>query len=170
MGPSLARVAYAGIEILPGSAAGDQVEQAAVDLLEGKPVLLVRDSSETDASGRLLRYVFSAEHFVNYELVRQGLAAASPDSIDRACAIYLLEAEQQAHAEGLGGWKVTPIPTSTFIPFVAIDPDTTCDCLQRPECSQFQTHEEAQSCYNACNDYNSRLDDDRDGLACEELP
>ena len=139
-------------------------------MLEGQPVLLVRDVTDTDAAGRWVRYVFSSQRFVNYELVRQGFAAAQPASTDRACAIYLLEAQQKARAEGLGGWQVTPIPTSTFLPFVEIQPTSVCDCFSRPECGNFKTRAEAQACYNACNDYNSRLDTDRDGLACEELP
>jgi hypothetical protein len=169
-GQSTVTVVYAGIELLPSQAGDHPVQRAAAAMLEGQPVLLVRDVTDTDTAGRWVRYVFSTRHFVNYELVRQGFAAAQPASDDRACAIYLLEAQQQARAEGLGGWKVTPIPTSTFLPFVEIEPTSVCDCFSRPECSDFKTRAEAQACYNACNDYNSRLDTDRDGLACEELP
>ena len=170
MGSSTVKVTYAGIEMLPANPGDYPAQRAAQAMLEGRPVLLVRDATDVDAKGRLVRYVFSAEDFVNSELVRQGLAAARPQSDDRACAIYLLEAEQQARSAGLGGWKITPIPTNTFIPFVEIETSSACDCFRRPECSEFRTHEEAQACYNACNDYNSRLDSDRDGLACEELP
>lgn len=170
MGQSMVKVAYAGIEMLPANAGDFPAQRAAQAMLEGKPVLLIRDATDTDPKGRLVRYVFSTEHFVNMELVRQGLAAARPQSEDRACAIYLMEAEQQARTAGLGGWKVTPMPTNTFIPFVEIEPTSVCDCFHRPECSEFSTHQEAQVCYNACNDYNSRLDPDRDGLACEALP
>ncbi len=166
---STVKVVYAGIEIMP-SVTDHSVKQAASAMLEGQPVLLVRDTSDTDAAGRLLRYVFTPGYFINYELIRQGLAAAQPDSADHTCAIYFLEAEQQARSNGLGGWKVTPVPTNTFMPFVEVTPAAACDCSVRYECSDFKTHEEAQACYNACNDYSSKLDDDRDGLACEDLP
>jgi hypothetical protein len=67
-------------------------------------------------------------------------------------------------------WRPTPVPTHTFVPFVTVNPNAACDCSIRYECSDFQTHTAAQTCFNACNDYNSRLDEDHDGLACENLP
>jgi hypothetical protein len=69
-------------------------------------------------------------------------------------------------------WQPTRVPTATFVPTVGFDPamQAPCDCMARPVCTDFSSHDEAQACYNACNDYNSRLDDDRDGLACEWLP
>ncbi len=46
-------------------------------LVEGQTVTLVRDVSETDRYGRLLRYVYAGPVFVNAELVAQGYAEAS---------------------------------------------------------------------------------------------
>ena len=45
-------------------------------LVEGKRVGLVKDQSEVDRFGRLLRYVFAGDILVNAELVREGLAEA----------------------------------------------------------------------------------------------
>jgi micrococcal nuclease len=46
------------------------------NLVGGKMVTLVRDRSNTDRFGRLLRYVYVGSTFVNRELVRQGFAEA----------------------------------------------------------------------------------------------
>jgi endonuclease YncB( thermonuclease family) len=43
-------------------------------LVEGRTVTLVKDVSETDRFGRLLRYIYVGDVFVNAELVRQGWA------------------------------------------------------------------------------------------------
>ncbi|RPJ52477.1 MAG: hypothetical protein EHM21_00015 [Chloroflexi bacterium] len=163
------RIGYAGIEVTPESG---QVAQKANELLNGQPVILVKDISEQDSAGRLLRYVFAGGRFINFELVRQGLAVAQVNSPDQSCAVFLQQAQQQARAERLGLWNPTPAPTKTFVPFVTLDPSaqSECDCSKRYECSDFRTHDEAQTCLNACNDYSSKLDDDRDGIACENLP
>ena len=52
-------------------------------LVEGETIRLEKDVSETDKYGRLLRYVYVDDIFVNAELVRQGLAwakAYEPDT------------------------------------------------------------------------------------------
>lgn len=171
-GETTLRVSYAGIDVPAKGTAADAAVQKARDLLEGRQVLLVKDTSEQDAAGRLVRYVFSGETLVNAELVRQGLASVQPGSPDQSCVAVFQQAEQQARAQRLGIWKPTPVPTATFIPFVTLDPshDAPCDCLARPTCEEFSTHAKAQACYNACNDYNSKLDDNRDGIACPDLP
>jgi hypothetical protein len=149
----------------------DQTIQKARELITGQDILLVKDRSEQDDSGRLVRYVFAGGQFVNYELVRQGLANAVLDSPDLACAVLLRQAEQQARGDELGMWSPLPVPTATFMPFVTLDPQqAACDCSKRYQCSDFNSRAAAQVCYNACNDYHSRLDLDRDGLACEGLP
>ena len=45
-------------------------------LVEGKRVGLIKDESEADRFGRLLRYVLAGDILVNAELVREGLAEA----------------------------------------------------------------------------------------------
>ena len=84
----------------------------------------------------------------------------------------LVQAEMAARgvrqASGLPG----AYPRETLLPFVTLSPQNglACDCSIRYECSDFDTRQQAQDCYNACNDYHSRLDLDRNGIACEELP
>ena len=47
---------------------------------------MYRDKSETDKYGRLLRYVFAGDTFVNYELVNSGVAEAMTIAPDTSCA------------------------------------------------------------------------------------
>lgn len=74
-------------------------------LVAGETVQLFRDTSETDRFDRLLRYVFIDDLFVNYELVRRGLAHAREYPPDTACSEILAEAERLAREEGLGIWS-----------------------------------------------------------------
>ncbi len=71
----------------------EQATQFNRDLVEGRYVLLIKDVSERDKYGRLLRYVFTGTHFVNYELVRQGVAEAREYPPDTACQPYFQQAE-----------------------------------------------------------------------------
>lgn len=63
-----------------------------------------RDVSETDPHGRLLRYVYVDNVFVNAELVREGLARAKAYPPDTIYQDYLEELEQQARLAGKGMW------------------------------------------------------------------
>ncbi len=56
-------------------------------------MLLIKDVSERDKFDRLLRYVFTEDYFVNYELVEEGVADAKEYSPDTACHAYLSQAE-----------------------------------------------------------------------------
>jgi len=71
-------------------------------LVSGQTVGLVRDRTNTDRFGRLLRYVYVGETFVNKELVRVGYAEAvlyEPD--DRHWQTFV-DLERAAAAAGLG--------------------------------------------------------------------
>jgi len=52
----------------------DEATNALKDLVEGKKVRLEKDKVDRDVYGRLLRYVFVDNTFVNAELLRQGYA------------------------------------------------------------------------------------------------
>src|SRR5687768_16481045 len=53
-----------------------EAADANVALVENQTVTLVRDTSNTDQFGRLLRYVYIGDQFVNAILVTQGYAEA----------------------------------------------------------------------------------------------
>jgi len=80
------------------------------ELIEGKVVRLEKDVSGTDDFGRLLRYVYVDDIFVNAELVRQGLAWAEPYEPDTKYQDYLEELEAEARQAGRGLWAPTLSP------------------------------------------------------------
>ena len=102
------RVRYIGIdtpEVHPEvEAFGLEAWQANRELVEGKIVHLERDVCEVDKYGRLLRYVYVGDIFVNAELVRQGLAYAQFYPPDTKHQDYLEKLEQEAKQAGRGIW------------------------------------------------------------------
>ena len=75
-------------------------------LVEGKNIRLERDITETDKYGRLLRYVFVDDTFVNAELVRQGLAVSKAYPPDTKYQSYLEEMETEARRNIRGIWAI----------------------------------------------------------------
>ena len=69
-------------------------------LVEGQRVWLMRDTSDEDPFGRLLRYVLAGDILVNAELAREGLAEAKqyePDVRFASCFEALVQEAQQAN-------------------------------------------------------------------------
>lgn len=83
---------------------GAEAWQANRKLVEGKEVRLERDVSETDKYGRLLRYVYVNDIFINAELVRLGFARAKAYPPDTEHQGYLEEMEAEAREAGRGMW------------------------------------------------------------------
>ncbi len=81
-------------------------------LVGGKTVRLEKDVSETDKYGRLLRYVYVDDIFVNAELVRQGLAWAKAYPPDTKYQDQLGKLERQARQAGKRIWH-TPTTSSS---------------------------------------------------------
>lgn len=75
------------------------------DLVEGKEVRLEKDISETDRYGRLLRYVYIGDLFVNDYLIRQGYAYVSSYPPDVKFAQQFKEAEKEARENNRGLWN-----------------------------------------------------------------
>ena len=161
----LVTVVYAGVE----APAAAQTFNAS--MVEGQTAVLVRDTLDADDQGRLLRYVMIGDHFINVELIQQGYAQTATTTAP-ACAAVFEQAEAQARNQRLGLWAPTVVPTLTFFPTVGLSApaQSACDCSIRWTCSNFNTQAQAQACFNACNDYNSRLDQDHNGTACDALP
>jgi endonuclease YncB( thermonuclease family) len=153
------------------------------ELVYGKTVTLVKDVSETDQFGRLLRYVIADGLFVNYELVAQGYANTASYPPDIACIPTFQAVEQQASAFKLGLWGmpptqiiILPLPTAPSGGSGSSGANAPCNCSGPDlDCKDFKTHAAAQACYDHCValGYGNifRLDgNDNDGLACENLP
>lgn len=168
---------------------GLEASEANRQLVEGQTVYLEKDVSETDRYGRLLRYVFLVDAlFVNAELLRLGYAQVSTYPPDVRYQDLFLAMQQEARAAGAGLWGPTPTflpttavpvpPTPTMVP--AAQPTqppsiTVCDCSGNIyNCPDFDTHAEAQECYEYCVSTGHgdvhHLDGDNNGKACESLP
>jgi micrococcal nuclease len=74
-------------------------------LVEGKQVRLESDISDKDKYGRLLRYIFVDDVFVNAEMVRQGCAWASAYPPDIKYQVYLEAMEKEARQLKRGFWR-----------------------------------------------------------------
>jgi len=109
------RVRYIGIDAPErGQAFYAEAASANRRLVEGRPLRLARDASETDRYGRLLRYVFAGEVFVNRALVEGGYAQVMTVPPDVSCAEAFLMAEREARSAGRGLWGLpAPAPTPT---------------------------------------------------------
>lgn len=77
------------------------------ELVEGKIVILEKDISDTDMYGRLLRYVYVNDLFVNLEMVKLGYAEAYEYPPDVKYSNLFEESENEAKAKGLGVWKMS---------------------------------------------------------------
>ena len=105
-------------------------------LVADQTVTLVKDVSETDRFGRLLRYVYLADGtFVNAELVRSGYALAATYPPDVANAGLFAQLQNEAEANTVGLWaaaaaeEVAVVPTATTIraatPTTVLQPTST---------------------------------------------
>ncbi|MEM5790717.1 MAG: thermonuclease family protein [Candidatus Aenigmatarchaeota archaeon] len=74
------------------------------ELIENKNVFLEVDATNSDSSGRLLRYVFVGNTFVNLEMVKQGFASVYIFSPNEKYSSQLLEAEEYARRNKFGIW------------------------------------------------------------------
>lgn len=127
-------VRYIGIAVPEAGAAGATAATSYnSQLLMGKPVTLIRDVSETDAGGRLLRYVLVENVFVNYVLVSHGLAVAKSDSLDTACDQVFVDAQKQAKVNQMGLWlpTITPVP---YVPPIVVPTPTAANLSNGGNC------------------------------------
>ncbi len=76
------------------------------DMVLGKEVLLEGDISNWDKYGRLLRYVWIDDVFVNEQLVREGFAEEKAYEPDTRYQPLFENAEQYAKANNLGIWGI----------------------------------------------------------------
>ncbi|HID86744.1 MAG TPA: hypothetical protein EYP55_05115 [Anaerolineae bacterium] len=97
---------------------GPEAYQKNRELVENRVVALERDVVETDRYGRLLRYVYVNECFVNAELVRLGCARAMPIEPNQRYQELFAALEEEARQAGRGLWTacVTPTPSPTPTP------------------------------------------------------
>ncbi|MGB9738004.1 thermonuclease family protein [Chloroflexus sp.] len=167
------RVRYIGVDTPErGQPWYDEATQANRRLVEQEPLLVARDVSERDRYGRLLRYVFAGDQFVNLVLVEQGFAQVATFPPDVRCAETYLAAQQRARAEGVGLWGTTAAPASrpTAAPATGqqCHPAYPTVCIPPPppdlDCSDIPYRR-----FQVDRTYGDphRFDGDRDGIGCE---
>ena len=81
-----------------------EASNANAKLVQGKKIKIVKDVSEVDEYGRLLRYVYVDDTFVNEHLVREGFARAKNFPPDEKLKDKLKQAETEAKNNGRGMW------------------------------------------------------------------
>ncbi len=168
------RVRYIGIDA-PESSDGElgiSAANANKDLVLGKVVTLISDTSDDDSFSRLLRYVVIENIFVNEYLVRIGMASALSYPPDTSCDNTLQEAQSEALNSQIGMWSPAYYDPGSHE--VSPTSESLCTCSIDYDCSDFLTHLEAQACFESCGGSKSNnwsgLDRDRNGQACESLP
>lgn len=135
LGGQVFRVRYIGVDTpetvhpsQPVECMGREASALNTQLVQGQVVRLEKDVSETDRYGRLLRYVYVGNVFVNAELVRQGLAQVSTYPPDVKYQDLFLQMQREARAAGRGLWsgacEIFTAPTATI---VAAPPSGNCD-------------------------------------------
>lgn len=136
-------------------------------LVAGQQVILVRDVSETDEFGRLLRYVYRPDGtFVNAQLIANGYARLVTFPPDTAQAAYFQQLQREAREAERGLWGVNELRGAP----------AGCNICDRNayNCGDFSTRAAAQACFDYCLRTTGldvhRLDGGGDGLVCETLP
>jgi micrococcal nuclease len=93
-------------------------------MVDGKVVRLERDEKGEgkDVYGRLLRYVYVDDIFVNAELVRKGYASVYPKGLFPEMEHYdlLKEAEEEAKEAGRGMWGSSDYYSSSRIAYMGL--------------------------------------------------
>jgi len=109
----ICKVRYIGIDTpetvhpsQPVECFGKEASDKNSALVAGKIVKLEKDVSETDKYGRLLRYVWVGDIFVNDYLVRQGYAYASTYPPDVKYADQFAQAQEEAIENNRGLWAI----------------------------------------------------------------
>lgn len=174
------RVRYLGMDAPePNQAYGGLAYRRNVELVAGEEVILIKDQSDTDQFGRLLRYVLVGDEFVNDQLVREGYARATAYAPDLACQVTFEASQQLAQTTQVGLWFI--VATPSFFPSEPNDfqaenlAQAPCSCQTNSlNCTDFATHADAQVCYEYCLSQGAgdihQLDGNADGIACESLP
>lgn len=96
---------------------GKEASEYNKKLVFGKEVTLVKDVSDKDRYGRLLRYVYLSDGtFINKKLVDDGYAKAATFPPDVLFSKDFVKAEQTARTGQLGLWKActTKVTTAMF--------------------------------------------------------
>jgi micrococcal nuclease len=120
---------------------GVQASNKNKELVEGKKIRLEKDISEKDRFGRLLRYVYIDDIFVNEFLVREGYAKVSTYPPDVKYQEIFLTAENNARENNRGLWQecITNVAGATAVEPPITPAVTTSPALAAPATSPAPT-------------------------------
>lgn len=168
---------------------GNEASKKNKELVEGKVVRLEKDVSETDKYGRLLRYVYAdlsmdstgspqarsgQVMLVNKYLVEQGFAYASSYPPDIKYQVQLNQAQTIAMNENKGLWGACESKESSAQSNIQSVQDSSSKIIAGDkDCGDFKSQKEAQEFFVSQGGPASdphKLDQDKDGVACESLP
>ena len=145
----------------------EEATKANRDMVSRQTIALVKDVSDTDQYGRLLRYVYLEDGtFVNAELIRQGYGRMVTFPPDVAHSEFFAGLQKEAREKEWGLWGQAEVQAL---------PDG-CDTCRKNNynCQDFNSQTTAQACYDACLEMVGedihRLDGGGDGIVCESLP
>ena len=140
------------------------------NLILHKEVLLKKDVSEYDKYGRLVRYIYIEDIFVNEDMVKAGWAVTYPYHPDTTLCPQIQKAENLAKNNELGIWKKEEIIIDEPKDKPKESDSEICNCEGNIyNCPDFTNQAEAQACFDFCGEDIHALDRDKDGLACESL-
>lgn len=165
------KVRYIGIDTpetvdprKPVQCFGKEASAKNKELVEGKKVRLEKDITDTDKYGRLLRYVYIGDIFVNLELVKQGYASSYSYPPDIKFQNVFLQAQQEAQAKNLGFWSACE---ENNIPEISTPPiNTTTNNNSPTDCKikgNISSKEEKIYHLIGCDSYNLTKIDERLG-------
>ncbi|MFZ1721370.1 MAG: thermonuclease family protein [Microgenomates group bacterium] len=102
------RVRYIGMNTPEDGAVvecfGSAATQRNIELVENKTVTLVKDVSETDRYGRLLRYVYVDDVMINELLLEEGYAQVATYPPDVMHQVRFRDLQEVAREKGRGLW------------------------------------------------------------------
>ena len=153
---------------------GQEAAHKNKELVEGYFVRLQKDVSETDRYGRLLRYVYVDNIFVNEYLVREGYAKAATFPPDVKYREVFQRAQQEAQERKNGLWMSCVDNSNNLSPQRSSSSgEIQVQAEEDRDCTDFATQEQAQEFFLSQGGPESdphKLDVDKDGRACESLP
>jgi len=102
---NLYTVRYIGIDALGSSDyIANSSRQENYALVINKDLTLVKDATDTNPAGQLLRYVLADNEFVNLDLAQAGYASAASTPPDTSCDAAFKAAEEDAKTNLSGIW------------------------------------------------------------------
>ena len=129
---------------------------------------MIKDVSERDRFGRLLRYVYLGAQHINRTMVREGYAVAAEFPPDTAKAGVLAAAEAAAKAGNLGLWGDCgdPDPDPDPDPGPGCDPSYPTVCIPSPP-PDLNCGDIPHRNFTVIGADPHRFDGDNDGIGCE---